>query len=215
MAKAVTLATFDADFAQLGARVTSVSFQIKGDPPDYRTMTQIARRVGALNDASKWWIGDLCLYAEAVFGEKASQLAEEFGRSPDTLRKWAYVCERIPAVRRRTDLSFSVHSEVASLDPDSQSEWLDHARDGRWTVAELRENVRALKPAGRTPAARGPSAPAKSAADDPVEGVGDSGPLSLAEAVRAAVGGATSDGTFALVPMPLWLPLVDAACTLN
>jgi hypothetical protein len=40
----------------------------------------------------------------------------------------AYVAGRFAPERRRAELSFSHHAEVAALAPDEQEEWLDRAQ---------------------------------------------------------------------------------------
>jgi hypothetical protein len=50
--------------------------------------------------------------------------------------------------RRRENLSFSHHQEVASLTPIEQTEWLDKAEDECLTAPQLRSQIRIAK-AGR------------------------------------------------------------------
>ena len=53
-----------------------------------------------------------------------------------------YVASRFDMRRRRQNLSWSHHAELAALDPDQQDYWLDRAESERLSVRCLREEVR-------------------------------------------------------------------------
>jgi hypothetical protein len=89
-----------------------------------------------------WWIGDLLNIGEHTYGEMFSQAAGDTGFDPAYLANLKWVCSRIELSRRREQLSFSHHQEVASLDPKDQDMWLGHAVDNKWTRAQLREAMR-------------------------------------------------------------------------
>jgi hypothetical protein len=54
------------------------------------------------------------------------------------LRNYAWVARRFAASRRRVDLSFQHHAELASLDVDEQDDWLRRTKEYDWTVKQLR-----------------------------------------------------------------------------
>jgi hypothetical protein len=114
----------------------------------------------------KWALGDWWLAGEARFGEVAYQAAP-MDASGETVRKAAWVCERIPVVRRRTDLTFGHHDAVASLDPAVADALLARAAAEGLSVTKLRNAVRAQRaiPAQSTPAAT--AAPAAAPAPSP------------------------------------------------
>jgi hypothetical protein len=58
-----------------------------------------------------------------------------------------YVASRFEISRRRENLSWSHHEAIASLDPEEQERWLDHANQGRLSVADLRLELRAARKA--------------------------------------------------------------------
>jgi hypothetical protein len=126
-----------------GGVLAPTSLTLSDPNPDYDRVQALARYLGALRDATAWWIGDLILYAETTFGEEAYQLDGALGRSPDTLRRWAWVARAVPPVRRRTSLSFTHHEKVAKLSPAEQAAWLDRAEEGRWATDELGTELRA------------------------------------------------------------------------
>src|SRR5690606_2847823 len=60
------------------------------------------RRLRLMEQSVMWWLGDWWLHGERRYGEAASQAAPT-GYDSETLRKAAWVCERVETVRRRTD----------------------------------------------------------------------------------------------------------------
>ena len=125
----------------------------RGDVPDASDLSAqldldierceaIARFLGDLHEMSKWCIADLMLQAEARFGEAAYQIAAATKRSPGTLANWCRVASRVPPSRRRGELSFSTHAEVASLALDEQRELLDVAVAQDWSSHDMRDVVR-------------------------------------------------------------------------
>ena len=79
--------------------------------------------VGRVGRHLMFHLGDLILYGEARWGERAYQYADKAGYSPKTLQNAAYVAQAIPPARRREILSFGHHAAVAGL-PESQQERL-------------------------------------------------------------------------------------------
>lgn len=97
------------------------------------------------DSALRWWWGDWLNYGEARYGEKYAQAVDESDYSYQTLRKASYVCGRIELFRRRNNLSFGHHQEVAALLPDEQDMWLADAEANSWGVHTLREMIAQTK----------------------------------------------------------------------
>ncbi|MGH6693145.1 MAG: hypothetical protein ACREF4_20960 [Gammaproteobacteria bacterium] len=76
----------------------------------------------------QWWLGDWWNFGENKFGEEAYQAIRETGYESETIRKFAYVADRVPEVRRRLGVPWSYHDAVASLDADDQDEILDQVQ---------------------------------------------------------------------------------------
>lgn len=116
-------------------------------PPDitYEEYEALAAMFGRLKRTTSWLIGDLILYGDAVYGEKYTQAIELTGLAPSTLANYASVCKHIPPSRRRPGVSFSLHYEVAYLEPQDQERWLDMAVEGEWTKERLRQEIRGSK----------------------------------------------------------------------
>ena len=100
--------------------------------------------LGRIHKATAFWIGDWINYGEAAYGEMYAQAVDDLGLDPQTLMNYASVCRRVAGGRRRSGISFSHHAEVASLDPEEQTHWLDQAEAERWSRSELRLRLRNL-----------------------------------------------------------------------
>lgn len=113
-------------------------------PPDldFDAWQDAGRMLGRIGRACQWWIGDWLNYGERAYGEKYSQALEVTGLEYGTVANCAYVASRVEISRRRENLSWSHHYEIAAQDPDDQDEWLDRAAADGLTHKELRRAVR-------------------------------------------------------------------------
>jgi hypothetical protein len=110
----------------------------------WRVFEVAACQVNSLARLTPFLVGDLCIAAESLLGERASQLEALFpDYAPQTLANYCSVCMRVPPERRRSELSYRHHEAVASLPPEQQRNWLDRAVPSGWTVAQLREAIQA------------------------------------------------------------------------
>ena len=103
------------------------------------------RRLGAIGRCSQWWIGDWIRYGTAKWGEKYAEAARVTGYDVASLRNMAWVASRFSSSLRSDELTWSHHVLLAPLETDEQSRWLDHAREKRLSVADLRLELRALR----------------------------------------------------------------------
>lgn len=91
-----------------------------------------------------WWIGDWLRFGESRWGERYAQAIEATGQSYQALADAKWVASRFEFSRRRENLSFSHHREVAALEPAAADHLLDEAvRDGL-SRNELRAAVTGL-----------------------------------------------------------------------
>jgi len=90
----------------------------------------------------QWTIGDWIRYGHAKFGERYAPAARITGYDVQTLMNMVHVASRFEVSRRRKGLSWSHHETVASLEPDQQEYWLDRAFAERFSVADLRLELR-------------------------------------------------------------------------
>lgn len=114
-------------------------------PPDltYDDWAAMGHTITGMGSSIPWWTGDFMLYGEAKFGDKASSFVEP--KAAQTLLNCAWVCSRFPPSRRRENLSFSHHAEVAACPYDVADAWLHQAEVNGWSKTQLREAVRASK----------------------------------------------------------------------
>lgn len=94
---------------------------------------------------SLWDIGDLLNEGENRFGELFAQAASDTKLAPSTLQNAKWVCAAIPKDTRHSDLSFSLHMEVAKLKPKYQKIVLSLAAKQEWPSKEVRKRVKAVE----------------------------------------------------------------------
>ena len=112
--------------------------------------------------ASQFWAGDLAniVYKHWRRTETLEELSKHFGIRVDTLRDWAWVCEKIPSPLRNGLLDFSHHRVVAYLPPSlagREAELLALAAENTYSVRDLRQYIKQLtaKPLSPRKAAEG------------------------------------------------------------
>jgi hypothetical protein len=125
---------------EIGFQITVTGLQVQGKPT-YEQWVEQGRELWYAKQSIQWCIGDWINYGEHVYGEKYSQAIDATDYSPQTLMNYAYTCRTIEPTARRENVSFSSHSEVASLDPLSRTQALDKLENKEWT----REDVRLFK----------------------------------------------------------------------
>lgn len=97
-----------------------------------------------LANSSAWWLADWLIFGEAAYScRRYREAIDRTGLDYQTLRNYAWVARRFEHHRRRDDLSFAHHAEVARLSPPEQDYWLRKAVQHKWSRNELRRAVRA------------------------------------------------------------------------
>jgi hypothetical protein len=100
------------------------------------------RRLGLLGRSAAWWLGDWLRFGNARYGERYARAARITGYDPQTLMNMAYVASHFDASRRRENLSWSHHAELAAMDASDQEGWLSRAERDHLSVRCLREEMR-------------------------------------------------------------------------
>lgn len=188
------------------------------DDPDmtYERWQSLGRLLGSVDRRVNWYIGDWLNHGEALFGETYAQgveatTAERYseaeritGKDHGTLMNIASICGRVARERRKEELGFWIHADVASLDAEDQTRWLDRALAEALTSRQLRELIRDEK-----------NPPPLEAATETSSSEGDTVPgLSIGEQIEAAArrvyhqGQQTAGGI--LVPDEAWAALRSA-----
>jgi len=76
-----------------------------------------------------------------------SQTLEETELKESTLWHLKYVSDRVETCRRRQNpMTWAHHQEVAPLDPEQQTYWLDLAEKNQWKRKDLRRAIKESKP---------------------------------------------------------------------
>ena len=96
-----------------------------------------------LESGLQWIIGDLIAFGEVVGYGDTEEVAQLFGKRPQTLYNWASICRTFPEIsRRREILSISHHDAVAGIKSETKREkLLDQAIEENWSVARLRQEA--------------------------------------------------------------------------
>jgi hypothetical protein len=113
----------------------------------------IGRRIGRIEGAVSWWVGDWWAYGRHCYGARKALIDSDDWEGPSFQRcmNCASVCRTFPTSRRREDLSFAHHEACAGLSKGEARRLLEWAAEplqaGRRarSVAHLRDEVRVLK----------------------------------------------------------------------
>ena len=123
------------------SRASRTGLQIRQGLP-FDAWSKMGVQVGALADASAWWIGDWLIYGQQAYPDRYRSAIELTGFSYQTLRNYSWVASRFPLYRRRDTISFGHHAEVASLPEEDREMWLSRAVTYGWSRNELRMRLR-------------------------------------------------------------------------
>lgn len=93
----------------------------------------------------EWAIGDAINFGERKYRGTYDQWVNQTGLSENTLATIAWVSREIESSRRREDVGWSHHREVAALPPEDQEALLDLAADKGMTRHDLRQKVKEVK----------------------------------------------------------------------
>ena len=106
---------------------------------------EIGSKLRQIEGAVHFWIGDWLNYGEAAWGEMYTQALEETDYQLGTLRNDKWVASQVHPSRRRDELSWAHHYDVADLEPEEQDVLLQDAVDNQWTEREMRRHKRMYK----------------------------------------------------------------------
>jgi len=115
--------------------------------PSFEEYQGVGDFIQRAHRACGFWLGDWLRYGErrAEWQERLSQAHTFTGLSEKTLKNVRAVARSIDVSRRRDDVEFDVHAEVAGLEPEEQVEWLGKCEKHGWGRRELRLNLIAHK----------------------------------------------------------------------
>lgn len=180
----------------------------------FATWQAIGARLMKQGRSWPWKVGDWVFFGEGAYGERYKEAMETTGLEYQTLANYAHVAGRFEFSRRRYELTFAHHAEVASLGSDEEQDaWLDTAIAERWNVKDLRAAVRqhALSQADATVATQDPDIGAGSASvseralEEGDREVGPNAPVAGLTPTRDDVASPSSSApTVLLIVKPHW-----------
>lgn len=115
---------------------TGLRFEI--DTP-LEVVGAIIERLSRQHKRIEWALGDAMNFAEHRYGDTYAQWADETGLSENTLATIKWVAGAVESSRRREDVGWSHHREVAALPPEKQDALLERAADKGMTRWEVRQ----------------------------------------------------------------------------
>jgi len=101
-------------------------------------------KLGTIEKHVQFYIGDKILEGETegyIQRGKYDLVSELTGIPKHTLQNYVSICNSISS-RRREELDFSHHTEVAKLEPENQEYFLNKAVTNKWSVSDLRIKIR-------------------------------------------------------------------------
>lgn len=107
----------------------------------FEKWADVGKTLRMVSGCALWWLGDWCRLGEQAYGEKYAQALEATDYEEGTLRNAVYVASAVDPDRRRDELSFSHHQEVAKMEPDMQDKWLEAAVKFKWNVKRMRDEI--------------------------------------------------------------------------
>ncbi len=122
------------------AATTPVSLTLN-DGLSVQQWAEIGAALYRRGQSMTWWLADWAAFGERKYG-KLKQFCEVNEINHGTMRNLAAVASSVQLSRRRDNLSFSHHVEVAPLKPKEQSKWLAIAVREKLSVSELRKRIR-------------------------------------------------------------------------
>ncbi len=139
--RSLNLTKADEAGLQIPGIVTAVSLEL---PPGLlrEQWEGIGHSLNRVGRGLQWWIGDWVNYGQREYGDKYTHALEGTGLEYQTLRDTAWVARQVPLSLRKDNLSWSIHKEVAALEPKEQEKWLNHVEAEKWTTRQLRVVLR-------------------------------------------------------------------------
>jgi len=101
----------------------------------------VGRQLCRSDQVLKWWLGDWAAFGLRKYGQ-LKEFAAANNLNYGTLRNLAYVSQAVELSRRRDNVDWTKHAEVAALKPREQTKWLDRIVEEELPVAELRRQIR-------------------------------------------------------------------------
>lgn len=112
----------------------------------YDEWVDLMKTLVRLETAFQFAIGDALIYGESQYGEKYSQAMDATGLSYQSLANMVWVSKHVPIQNRVTDVSWTHHRVIASIDKSDQKQMLEWARDNGMTAVDLQAHISGKQP---------------------------------------------------------------------
>ena len=146
-----SLATIEQAVQIPGVRVTRLGLEIDENLTPEAAATVFAC-IEHITGCSNWLWGDAFAFAGRKWGNryvdsKYKQASEATSLAVQSMKMAKLVAERIPMARRRQELTFTHHAEIAFGFEDAvqQDEWFDRSINEKWSAIQLRKAIRLSK----------------------------------------------------------------------
>jgi len=126
-------------------RITPIGLRVIGKPgiDEWISYGEVIKKI---ENATPWVIGDWLLYGEKWYGEEYTQAIDSTGKDYKTIRTYQDTCRAFgDSTRRRVNVPFSLHSELAWCNEDEQDKWLDICESEGLKRDELRKRIKDVK----------------------------------------------------------------------
>lgn len=127
-----------------GFKLTPTGLAISGNP-SFDDWEVVGKQLRYMERVIHWAIGDWLNYGERRWGEMYAQALDTFDYAQSTMATDKYVAGKIETSRRRENLTFSHHREVAPLSSNKQDKILDMAEQGELSTRQVRQLVLATR----------------------------------------------------------------------
>lgn len=128
--------------------LTPVGLTVLGDI-SFEEWIDLMQTLVRLETAFQFAIGDALVFGEARFGEKYSQAMEATGLSYQSLANMVWVAKHVPIQNRVSDLSWTHHRVVASVEVSDQTPLLEMALAQGLSASGLQQHISGREPKTR------------------------------------------------------------------
>ena len=129
-----------------GVQITPAGAIIEGEVP-LEQLEELISRTAQADRSCKHVMGDLINYATEHHGDNTARWMELTGWDYKTITRTAATCAQVSIERRHEQLDLEFHSDVRSLPPAEQSNWLRLVEEGKKSREWLRKSIKLGRPA--------------------------------------------------------------------
>lgn len=130
--------------------LTSVGVQIDENTRE-EDWVDLGNALFKLESASQWLIGDWLNFGERKYKKTYKEIAKKTGYDENSLYQFVWVCRKFDFSIRIENLFFGHHQLVAGKPREEALYWLERAAVGKWTISQMRKEMKPKPPTPPTP----------------------------------------------------------------